>query len=704
MNEQETAANLFRLINESAGAAYLNRIHQLGFSQNVFRMNALELLDAVQRVKDPDQGLPLMMERHSEAGRQSHREVNRRVHNFVSSALTLVEHTRIFMRTHYAGTELLATYEKQVTAVFTQSPVAQFVQGLRNYILHRGLPNSSMFMSFRANPGATDGSGIVETGVHYHKASLLDWDEWKPMARSYLECAEEHLDILEFAQEYREIVDKFHVWLGDALAAHHQEHLQELGRLQARYQTVSPMPPAVPITQAGTADSEFAEPFQFTSEQTIKLDQISSELLEKIREICVRTAPQGFVTEIPTIKITEKEIIGSITGWVQEADGASAFVFIRFEDKSYGFSRSDYDGLDGIIDVVMKSNNWARSSLSREFVETAFCDWGRQRFKKDGISFSSALSSAAKKAVAKVEIWAPIAHTVIERSFEFGPVRIETISAKVIDKFRSCGPEVQQEQNQQVDQLFEKLRREVQGYAAVVVPVEAEPTLAGRRGLQIAQDAVGLLRFFSPAAPASFLLNPVVLKGEDCIPQSKLIVLGADSVTISESLLVKEVGFWHLPDQRITELMSGLEAAASLVLTEGLSEFALAVRASLLTYGKGTTLANPLDRLQSALTAVEGILLKHDMEARAHNVANRVSLLLARGEADRQAVKQKVQRIYWLREQPQLSAQGRRVDELFADFTAFAYNVLHIALQNKSAFTSKSEFVTGVDQIDRSLH
>jgi len=112
MNEQETAANLFRLINESAGAAYLNRIHQLGFSQNVFRMNALELLDAVQRVKDPDQGLPLMMERHSEAGRQSHREVNRRVHNFVSSALTLVEHTRIFMRTHYAGTELLATYEK----------------------------------------------------------------------------------------------------------------------------------------------------------------------------------------------------------------------------------------------------------------------------------------------------------------------------------------------------------------------------------------------------------------------------------------------------------------------------------------------------------------------------------------------------------------------------------------------------------------
>src|SRR5437868_7005962 len=184
MKRPVTAADLSRQIRESEGSGYLDRAHQRSFSLNVFQMNAVELIEAAQRVKDPDQGMALMMEKNREAGLQAHRELNRHVHNFVSSALTLVEHTRVFMRKHYAGTELFATYEKQVIATFAKSPVAQFVQGLRNYMLHRGLPNSSMFMKFATGPGATDGSGTMETGVQYDTASLLDWKDWKPVART----------------------------------------------------------------------------------------------------------------------------------------------------------------------------------------------------------------------------------------------------------------------------------------------------------------------------------------------------------------------------------------------------------------------------------------------------------------------------------------------------------------------------------------
>ena len=173
MTRPSSAAEFFRQISESAGSDYLDRAHQRSFSLNVFQMNAVELIEAAQRLKDPDQGMALMMEKNREAGLQAHRELNRHVHNFVSSSLTLVEHTRVFMRKHYADTVLLVTYEKQVIATFAQSPVAQFVQGLRNYMLHRGLPNSSMFMKFATRPGATDGSGMMETGVQYDTTSLL---------------------------------------------------------------------------------------------------------------------------------------------------------------------------------------------------------------------------------------------------------------------------------------------------------------------------------------------------------------------------------------------------------------------------------------------------------------------------------------------------------------------------------------------------
>lgn len=699
MEEPSTAIDLLRQITDSAGSAYLNRVHQRSFSLNVFQMNAVELVEAAQRVKDPGQGMALMMEKNHEAGLQAHRELNRHVHNFVSSAFSLVEHTRGFMRKYYAGTGLLATYEEQVAATFAQSPVAQFVQGLRNYMMHRGLPNSSMFMKFTTTPGATDGSGTVESGVRYDSASLIDWDGWRSVARIYLEQAGEHLDLQEFAQEYLTLINQFHGWLDATLEAHHQSDLQELSQLQARLQAISPTRRPGSAALAEAPDSATIEPFEFTSMQATDIHQISSNLLKKIRELHFQQAPQGFPTERPNTQITDRELVGPITFWGQEASGEPAFMFISHEGKSYGLSESDYSGLDGLIDAVMKSA-WAHSSLSREFVKKVFFDWARQRFDADGPPFPETLSAAARESVKSVEIWAPIANLEVEQGFDFGPVRIESITAAVMENLRSRAPSPQPEMEQQVNEFFEKLRQKIQGYAAVVVSMEAEPEVAQEHALRIAQDAMGLLRFFSPAAPISYLFSPVALTGAECIPTSKLIVLSGSGFIHNQSVLPKHMGYWRLPTQQVSELKSGLlDTAASLVIPEGLSEFALAVRASLLTYSKGTTLVDPLDRLQNCLSALEGVLLRHEMEPRAHSVANRMSYLLAHGGADCEAVKQNVQQIYWLQGQPQLTSQGRREDELIKVFTSYAYHVLHVVLVYTATFNSKIQFVNEVDRL-----
>lgn len=699
MKEVSNAAKLLQQIEDSAGSGYLNRILQRSFSLNVFQMNAVELMDAAQRVKDPDQGMALMLEKNIEAGRQAHRELNRHVHNFVSSALTLVEHTRVFMRKHYAGTDLMAIYEKQVAATFAQSPVAQFVQGLRNYMLHKGLPKSSMFMKFTSNLDATDGSGTAETGVHYETVSLLDWDGWKPVARTYLELLGDHLDLHESAQEYLALVNKFHGWLDASLTAYHQSDLRELGQLQIQFQAIRPTrqpPSSTPIEPSG---SDIIKPFEFTSIQASELSQISSHLIGKIRELRFQQRPHGFPTERPTATITDKELLGSITFWGQEVSGEEAFMFIRHEGKSYGLSENDYSGLDGLIDAVLKSA-WARASLSGEFIEKTFCEWARQRFDGDGQTFTEALSAAAKDSVKVAEVWAPIANMEVERGFDFGPVRIESITATVMENLRSRAPSNRPEQEQQVSQLFDKLRREMQGYAAVVVSIEAEPKTVQKRALRIAQDAVGLLRFFSPAAPRSYLFSPVALAGAEFIPTSKLIVMREGGFLHNQSILPKQVGYWRLPAQQISELKAGvLDTAASLVMPEGLSEFALAVRASLLTFSKGTTLVDPLDRLRNSLSALEGVLLRHEMEPKAHSVANRMSFLLSREGDDRESVQQVIRQVYWLHGQPQLKAHGRREDELIAVFTTYAYDVLRLALENTRIFSSKVQFVIGVDKL-----
>lgn len=697
MNRPATAADLLRQVRESAGSSYLDRAHQRSFSLNVFQMNAVELVEAAQRVKDPNQGMALMMEKNHEAGLQAHRELNRHVHNFVSSSLTLVEHTRVFMRKHYADTELFATYENQVIATFAKSPVAQFVQGLRNYMLHKGLPNSSMFMKFATSPGATDGSGTMETGVQYDTASLLDWKDWKSVARSYLEQAGEHLDVHKFAQEYLTLVNRFHSWLDATLAMHHQPDLQELGHLQVQLQAIGPTRET--ISPATPSDSSSIEPFRFTSVQTAELDRISLELLRKVRELDLKQAPQGFPTERPVTQITDREMIGPITFWGQEVNGGAALMFLQHEGKSYGLVESDYKSLDTLTDTVLEVA-WARTSLSRKFVETVFFDWARQQFSAAQFSFSETLSDAARAAVTNVEVWAPIAHMEVEQGFDFGPVRIESITAAAMENLRSRAPSPRPEQEQEVAQFFEKLRGEIQGYAVAIVSLAAEPEFAAERALRIAQDAVGLLTFFSPAASRSFLFSPVALAGAEHVPKSKLIALYEGGFRHTESILPKRVAHWRLSTQKISVLNSDLlGAAASLVVSEGLSEFALAVRTSILIYSKGATLVAPLDRLRNCLSALEGILLRHDMEPRAHSIANRMSFLLTHGGAESEDVKRIVQQIYWLQDRPPLTEQGHRESELITTFTSYAYHVLHVALGNVQTFRSKVQFVLEIDRI-----
>jgi hypothetical protein len=361
MDDASSARDLLRQVRECAGQSYLNRAHQRGFSLNVFQMNAIALIEAVQRVEDPDQGLALMMENNRAAGRQAHREISRHVHNFVSSALTLVEHTRVFIRKNYKDSPIFVEYDKHVQSVFSSSPVSQFVQGLRNYMLHRGLPNSTMFLHFSQDPDNESAGAQTKTGIRYDTASLLDWNDWKPLARTYIEGAGEHLDIGEFVQEYLTIVNQFHRWLDTVLATHHQSDLIELSELQTQLAAVSPAPAFNAPVPVETPDAAPVALFGFTLHQTTILNEVATELVGKIRELRFAEQSQGFPTERPTTPITDKDLLGPVTFWGADVSGQLAFSFILQEGKTYGLSEDDFKGIDHLVDTLSKRLGRARA-------------------------------------------------------------------------------------------------------------------------------------------------------------------------------------------------------------------------------------------------------------------------------------------------------------------------------------------------------
>ena len=155
----------------SQGMQFLDRMRAHSFSYNIFSMNYHEIKEALKLIENPEIGIKLFAINNREAGDQAYREINRLFHNFLASAQTLVEHTRIFMRSHYKNTEIYPLYSKKISDDYANDRLCRFIQDLRNYMLHKGLPHSNMTLS-----GSFEGQ--IESSISLDTTKLKSWLKW----------------------------------------------------------------------------------------------------------------------------------------------------------------------------------------------------------------------------------------------------------------------------------------------------------------------------------------------------------------------------------------------------------------------------------------------------------------------------------------------------------------------------------------------
>ena len=89
---------LHQEILKSKGMIFQNRMKLFSFSLNIFYGNFIELTSEFRKIEDPEMGFFLVQEKNRDKWDQQHREINRRIHNFLTSAFTLVDHTRNFIK------------------------------------------------------------------------------------------------------------------------------------------------------------------------------------------------------------------------------------------------------------------------------------------------------------------------------------------------------------------------------------------------------------------------------------------------------------------------------------------------------------------------------------------------------------------------------------------------------------------------------
>jgi hypothetical protein len=133
-------------------------------------------------------------------------KVTRLLHNFLASAKSLVDHTRVFKNKMTKGHRFKKVYQEKVDRDLKHSPLVCFVQDLRNYVLHKQLPIASAQLSLKGGGGTiTEYGSTIKLDVN----ELREWDEWKPESRMYLDSLDDKVQIRKWSRSRRALSGPF---------------------------------------------------------------------------------------------------------------------------------------------------------------------------------------------------------------------------------------------------------------------------------------------------------------------------------------------------------------------------------------------------------------------------------------------------------------------------------------------------------------
>jgi hypothetical protein len=411
--------------------------------------------------------------------------------------------------------------------------------------------------------------------------------------------------------------------------------------------------------------------------------------------------PLDFPSERPVgAHITDKEMLETPLFSENDIFGNTIARYFPRDGKIYGLARGAFQNLRRLADQVVKAP-WIKDAVGRSFIEDSIFLWCRENFgSADPSPLTDFLLKRATDMVEPSIIWVPIAFLEVEHEFEFGPVKLAPISAKMLDTRERMLIEGSPNHADQIRALFAKKRQRYQGLAAVVVDIEAVKDYAFNRAVELAEAVVGLLRLYSAAACVPWLTCPCAVIGTEYVPNTTAISYKDGSFMMRESALKPLPYPWRISAKEWADMRgNNLETLGTLLDESRLTDFQSRLRTSLLAYSKGLTFRDLGDRLVYSLSALEGLFLRDASEPIQQNLGERLAFLLHRDAGARQETVQNVREIYSMRSQYIHHRISVSQEGALETFFPTAARALLAATANMNQFATARDFIDAIDQV-----
>ncbi|MEN3979938.1 hypothetical protein [Acinetobacter sp. CWB-B33] len=684
--------NIHQEILDSRGMQYINRMHSRTFSVNIFNINTIELLELISHINDPNEGINILMQDNRQGSDQLHREINRKIHNFVASAMTLVEHTRNFMREYYSETNILKDYENKIKNELGQDTLIKFIQDLRNYMVHNGLPPTQMFMEFKSLMDGS-GTGITTTGIRIKTDKLLEWSRWTNPAKEYLQSLGEFIDINAMVTEYQSKILEFHQWLDAALENHHYHDLEKLEYLQ-NISILKNTPPSHPNNKISTIMENNSKDFLLISEnKKQELETLVSLLINNIETLNHDVIPQNsFKSERLAFEIHQNDLLEEPTMWINtneiykyslgSKEGKSLYISGKYLEKIYDFINN------------LENSKFIKEYVSDEFLREYILRWLKEYLQNNNADLYAFLTKAIEDNVKEYDFYAPIANLEIEDSIIFSDFKIIPLKKEIFNNFED---NILMDEPSQIEKkhiFFQDIRKKMQGLAAIYIREKGELKKVQEKGQSIANVIISLFRFLSPNSTDFTTHSSVDLLGFEYSPISNLIVANSDSFTYQTKLINNHMPILQISKSQINELEPRIKIISKLVFPENLNNFDINARTAILHFSRGSTSVNFIEKLSYCILALETILLRHKFEHITSSISERINKIINNQNFDLIYI---IKEVYRIRSRNSIEPLSMNELETLNIFIKITHNVIDTAIHNIGRFENINSFLDALE-------
>lgn len=404
-------------------------------------------------------------------------------------------------------------------------------------------------------------------------------------------------------------------------------------------------------------------------------------------------------SDIPiSFTITDDDLTGDPVVHDKTVSGDLGISFFSIGSDPYGIQGDSINLLDDLISNLVKNKDIS-VAVSDEYLESAIFDWIKNRKRElQHDDFWSFLTKKLDHDVRAISIFVPIDGVSIKTEFQFGGVSVLPFEKSHFDRWESLIQENDDVQTEQAKAFLDRMRRDMQGLAAVRVNLRAEPGFANKSSFQVAVRVCEAIRIFSPQRYNMSKRASYAPRGVALHPMRHTVSLTDVGYSYSSSLLDAGGQHWAIDENYLKRMFEdGFGRAFEIAVAGPKNEFQEHVWKGISAFSKSLTPVDINDRLAFRLAAVESLLLRNSSEPIGTMVGDRMAFLLSTKGDERRGIVKRFKSAYKMRSDYVHHRKTRNEQNEMEQFAVLAWQVMQIALRNVDSFSRTEEFFEAIE-------